>query len=164
MRVEESDCGSSQMNALGVKELLRADGLPTEPGHERRPHTPHHQRLERHHGIVKLLLATGANVNQASNSGATPLLAGSQQGHKEVVKLLLAHGAKVNQAENNGNTPLTASSLSGHEDVAKLLLAHGANCELVEWPKEARNGKLPLLTLSLHPPLVFLTSSSYYIW
>ena len=131
MRVEESDCGSSQMNALGVKELLRADGLPTEPGHERRPHTPHHQRLKRHHGIVKLLLA---------------------------------HGAKVNQAENNGNTPLTASSLSGHEDVAKLLLAHGANCELVEWPKEARNGKLPLLTLSLHPPLVFLTSSSYYIW
>jgi ankyrin repeat protein len=70
--------------------------------------------------IVKLLIDAGANVNQACNSGDTPL-------HKAqtltIAKLLIEKGAKVNSKGNIGNTPLHTTKSS---DIAKLLIENGA--------------------------------------
>ena len=84
---------------------------------------------EGHEGVVKLLLAKDADVDQANNNGATPL-SSSQSGHKAVVKLLLAHGADANHANNDGATPLSASSQNGNQEVMKMLMAGTFLCNL----------------------------------
>ena len=91
--------------------------------------------------MVELLLANGVGVNQATNDGGTPLLAGSQYGHQEVVKLLLANGAQVDHADDNGATPLIMSSQNGRQEVVKLLLASGAKVN-----QAANDGRTPLIT------------------
>ena len=44
--------------------------------------------------VVKVLLASGANMNAKTKGGATPLHEASGNGHAEVVKLLKAAGGK----------------------------------------------------------------------
>ena len=71
---------------------------------------------------VELLLAAGADVNQADNSGFTPLIAASHWGRVSVVKLLLAApGIDVNKAANDGLTPLEASIRRNHFEVKRLI-------------------------------------------
>ena len=60
--------------------------------------------------FVRLHLATGTNVNEASIQGATSLSIASFLGQLEMVQLLLAAQARVDQAENNGYTPLCNAS------------------------------------------------------
>ena len=93
-----------------------------------------------HLEVVTLLLAKGAKVNEATNDGGTPFLAGSQYGHQEVVKLLLAKGAKVDKAMNDGRTVLFSSRQTGHKEVAKLLMANGRKAVQAE-KKEEEGGK-----------------------
>jgi ankyrin repeat protein len=57
-----------------------------------------------HLDVVRELLACGAIVNAASNSGATPLIVASRRGHIEIVGTLLAAGANKHLAQNNGKT------------------------------------------------------------
>ena len=85
---------------------------------------------------VKQLLAKGADVNTASQTGVTPLLAASKSGPPtqpdregdrfEIVKLLLAKGADVNRAGNDGVTPLLGASYKGYSQIVDLLEKHGA--------------------------------------
>jgi ankyrin repeat protein len=58
----------------------------------------------------EVLLAAGADVNQADELGITPLMAAASQGRPEVVKLLLDRAGKVQQVEHFWH--LTSSSLS----------------------------------------------------
>jgi ankyrin repeat protein len=77
--------------------------------------------------VVCLLLDQNANVNQACDTGETPLYIASQNGHEAGVQLLLSHNANVNQATNFGVTPLYIASQEGHHTVVQLLLAQNAN-------------------------------------
>ena len=52
-----------------------------------------------HQEVMKLLLASGAKVDQAANDGWTPLSVSSDKGHQEVVDLLLANGKKAHHAD-----------------------------------------------------------------
>ena len=98
---------------------------------------------EGHIEVVELLLAAGADVNQAGDYGDTPLHCASGKGHTEIVKLLLAAGADVNQANNSGWTPLQDSCQSGHSEVVSMLLAAGADVNKAE-----NHGKTPLYIAS----------------
>lgn len=70
--------------------------------------------------IVKLLVDAGADVNQACNSGNTPL---HEAQTLKIAKLLIEKGANVNSKGNIGNTPLHTTDSS---DIAKLLIENGA--------------------------------------
>ena len=55
---------------------------------------------------VKVLLAAGADVNQATGYGWSPLLVATQNRYYKLAAYLLDNGANVNQANTGGWTPL----------------------------------------------------------
>ena len=68
----------------------------------------------------------GADINQAAESGATPLYIACQEGQLECVRLLLEAGAAISQARDNGATPLFMACQQGHLECARLLLEASA--------------------------------------
>ena len=91
---------------------------------------------------TKLLLAAGADVNQATEYGWTPLLTATNNRHYELGEFLIEHGANVNQANKGNWTPLYLATdnrnIEGgdfpvpkpdidHLDFIKFLLDHSAD-------------------------------------
>jgi ankyrin repeat protein len=91
---------------------------------------------------AKLLLDAGANVNQTSEYGWTPLLTATNNRHYVLGKYLVEHGADVNRANKGNWTPLYIATdnrnIEGgdypvpkpdmdHLAYIELLLEHGAD-------------------------------------
>jgi hypothetical protein len=57
-------------------------------------------------GVVRFLLAKGADVNHRNQSGWTPLMGAASSGHAETVALLLKHGADPLMRNQDGETAL----------------------------------------------------------
>jgi ankyrin repeat protein len=75
--------------------------------------------------VVKMLLDSGASVNEWNYSGVYPLHYASEKGHTSVVQLLLESGAKQEPNYNVG-TPLHLAASNGHAGVVRVLISHGA--------------------------------------
>jgi len=71
--------------------------------------------------VIKYLVDKGADVNQASNDGVTPLTVNSQEGNLPVVEYLFKKGAFINEVS------LLLSSQNGHFHVVQFLVQNGAN-------------------------------------
>ncbi|XP_050314264.1 ankyrin repeat domain-containing protein 50 [Anthonomus grandis grandis] len=82
--------------------------------------------------VVKVLLESGANANQADIDGWTPLRAAAWGGHTEVVELLVKHGCQLDSVDAENRTALRAAAWSGHEEIVKILLQNGANVNLTD--------------------------------
>ena len=93
-------------------------------------------------GSVKALLAAGADINQVTGYGWSPLLVATQNRYYQLGEYLMDHGADVNLPNKGGWTPLYLATdnrniESGdypvrkpdmdHLDYIKLLLDHGAD-------------------------------------
>jgi ankyrin repeat protein len=78
---------------------------------------------------ARLLLAAGANVNDALPDGNSALVVAAHSGHGETAAMLLEKGANPNSADN-GYTALHAAVLRSDLDLVKALLAHKANPDL----------------------------------
>jgi ankyrin repeat protein len=91
---------------------------------------------------ARLLVAGGADVNQVTQYGWTPLLTATQNRHYRLATFLLEHGADPNLANKGGWTPLYLATdnrnIEGgdypvragdldHLEFIKTLLARGAN-------------------------------------
>jgi ankyrin repeat protein len=91
---------------------------------------------------TKLLLAAGADVNQTTEYGWTPLLTATNNRHYVLGKYLMEHGADVNKANKGNWTPLYIATdnrnIEGgdypvpkpdmdHLEYIKALLEHGAD-------------------------------------
>ena len=79
-----------------------------------------------HIDIVNALLSAGANKDQASEWGWTPLNTAAYKGHIECVKSLLAAGANKDQANIHGHTPLDTAAEKGHTEIVAVLEAGAA--------------------------------------
>ncbi|XP_075832379.1 ankyrin repeat domain-containing protein 31 [Microtus pennsylvanicus] len=77
--------------------------------------------------LVKVLIASGADVNLKDNTGWTPLHEASSEGFNDVIIELLKAGANVNCENVDGMPPLHGAAVGNHLKAAETLLEHGAN-------------------------------------
>lgn len=76
---------------------------------------------------MRVLLAAGADVNAASNSGFNALMWAASEPAK--LRVLLARGAAVGARSKDGNTALILARQNGFADSVPVLLAAGASDE-----------------------------------
>lgn len=89
---------------------------------------------------AKLLVAAGANVNDADAWGVSAVTLAAHSGFTELVQFLLDKGADPNAAPN-GFTALLEAIMRRDETMAKALLDHGAdpNTPLKTWTPTRRS-------------------------
>jgi Raf kinase inhibitor-like YbhB/YbcL family protein len=76
---------------------------------------------------VKALLAAGAKVDDADETGMTPLMVAAAQGQTAIAGMLIAVGAKVDAKDRDDITALMRASAANRVATVALLLAHGAD-------------------------------------
>jgi ankyrin repeat protein len=102
--------------------------------------TPLHlAALNGHEEVVRLLVSRRANVNAASDRGATPLHLAVE--HPQVMRQLLAAGANVNARDAQGRTPLHWAAMGGAYDAVALLSDGGGGADL---NARDRDGRTPM--------------------
>jgi uncharacterized protein len=79
---------------------------------------------------INRLLGGGADVNEKSTLGMTPLMIASFFGKADAVKVLLAANAKKDLKSGSGLTALMFASQKGYLNVVQLLLIAGADKNL----------------------------------
>jgi ankyrin repeat protein len=83
-----------------------------------------------HHGdggLVRKLIAAGANPDGGPEQHDTALIVAAARGHVELVKGFLRNGVDVNRRGARRMTALMAAALNGHAEVAEILLKAGAS-------------------------------------
>lgn len=90
--------------------------------------TPLHAAIEEGHTeVVRLLIETGADKNQATpDDDETPLHLAARKGHLEIVRVLVEAGADKSAAACDGETPVCVAAQEGHLEVVRFLLGVGA--------------------------------------
>ena len=80
--------------------------------------------------IVRILIENGADVDNSTDSGSTPLKPACHDGRFEIVQYLVEHGADINTTNIFKATCLMTACNSGHYDITHYLLTKEANPEL----------------------------------
>ena len=103
---------------------------------------------------ARLLIAAGANVNDADAWGVSATMLAAHSGFRDLAALLLEHGADAN-SDKAGFTALHAAIMRRDPELAALLLAHGAdpNAPLRTWTPTRRSSR----DWNFEPPLVGAT-------
>ena len=91
---------------------------------------------------ARLLVAAGANVNDADAWGVSAMVLAAHSGFTEMVEFLLDKGADANAA-GPGFTALHEAIMRRDETMVAALLAHGANpnTPLTTWTPERRSSE-----------------------
>jgi ankyrin repeat protein len=79
--------------------------------------------LADHKDVVKVLLDYGAEVDNRSSDGRTPLILAASKGNKELVNMLLQAGADPTLTDQSGATAESTAEAKGFHEIAGLL--HG---------------------------------------
>lgn len=77
-------------------------------------------------GLVDLLHFYGAEVNQTTRSGYTPLMLAAGEGNVSMTRKLIRWGAHVDEQDSAGHTALVYAAELGHDDIVRLLIENGA--------------------------------------
>ena len=115
------------MNLEVVRLLLKYGANPNHRMFKRRESVFESSIYKGRIELVKLFLASGAEVNSPPGSFTSPLYEAAKSGDVEIVSELIKHGADVNFQDEEWRTPLIEASDRGHLDVVKLLLKCAAD-------------------------------------
>lgn len=114
----------------GVCDLLRAGADPNE--RDDSGYAPLHWAVFKgrcggdREGIIRALLAAGAEVDAITGPGDSVLVLACRSGPHDLVRLVVEAGADVN-ARGGSDTPLTAAAGAGCDESVRLLLSRGAD-------------------------------------
>ncbi|MEY2562444.1 MAG: hypothetical protein QOH88_637 [Verrucomicrobiota bacterium] len=78
---------------------------------------------------VRRMLAAGASVEFADESGVTPLMAAAMQGNVDIIRVLLERRARVTSVDSLGRSALHYALAAGKLEAVKLLLPLTPNLE-----------------------------------
>jgi hypothetical protein len=112
-----------------------------------------------HASAVRLLIQSGAPVEQRNESGATPLHSAAANGQLPAARALLSAGAHHAVADYAEQTPHTAALSRGWNDVAKLIAHFGLARQMSEQRQRGApsfsNGQPPTMHTvpALHAPI-----------
>lgn len=107
---------------------------------------------------AQLLIAAGANVNDALPDGTSALVLAAHSGHGETAALLLEKGADPDAA-GSGYTALHAAVLRSDLELVKALLARGANPDL----RTTKGTPLRRDTTDFNLPATLIGSTPYLL-
>jgi ankyrin repeat protein/CHAT domain-containing protein len=96
--------------------------------------------------VVRWLADHGADLNQQTVGGLTPLHLAAASGDVEVTRFLIARRAKLELTDEQGKTALSLAAAAGNASVVELLADSGAKIDAVD-----ANGSTPLLCAVEHP-------------
>ena len=146
---------------IGCKPL-QEDDKPSDshPYAWNRNRTPIHAAAEiGNTEILKILMETAVNPNNADDDGITPIHLAAKNGHVEVVKILIATTKNPNSHDKEGKTPLQLATTNGHINVIKTLIKSILGLESLdkEATKNDHNDIVELftsmkITLEIHQP------------
>jgi ankyrin repeat protein len=77
--------------------------------------------------VVNLLLEKGDNIEAKTDTGATALHLGAENGDEKVVGLLLDKGANIDAKDSSNETALHIAARHGHVAVVGLLIKKGSD-------------------------------------
>lgn len=80
--------------------------------------------------IVRLLIASGADIDELEERGRTPLFYACGQGSSDMVNALLSMNANINHLDWSGQSPLSVAAEYEYEALILQLLEAGANAEV----------------------------------
>ena len=89
--------------------------------------------------LVRMLIDCGADINERTSKGITPLMLAAQKGNFEIVRLVYSPLAELNAVTPDGWTALHFAASSGCFQTAEFLMERGA-----EVNARTRNGTTPL--------------------
>lgn len=84
-----------------------------------------------HLGLVKALLAKGAEINTVAKNGKTALVLAAEHGHLDLLQFLLEKGANLNPSNNKELSAYLTAAEQGHLKVVQYLLAKGVDVNTV---------------------------------
>lgn len=93
-----------------------------------------------HWGVVRLLVAHGADIDTHLRGGPTPIGWAAQKGNRDDTECLIAMGANINLADLEGRTPLSYAAEEGFSSIVTILIANGADPGLAD-----KDGWTPLM-------------------
>lgn len=96
-------------------------------------------------GILKRLLDSGANPNDADESGLTPLMLASCEGNVKALECLIESGSRLDQKDASGYTALMFAANSGHYECVKALVNGGADVNAAD-----NDGSRPIMFAAQH--------------
>ncbi len=74
--------------------------------------------------LVEFLIKHGADINNVTGDGRTPLMAACEAGCIKSVKMLVKNDAKTGLKDNKGRTALQISEEEGHTEIVNFLKRH----------------------------------------
>ncbi|HEX5472427.1 MAG TPA: ankyrin repeat domain-containing protein, partial [Lacipirellulaceae bacterium] len=106
-----------------VKDLL-AKGAPVD-FHDGSSGTPLMYAVG-HMDMIKALVEAGANINERSRLGRTPLMWAANDGHIDVIRYLLKKGANPALLDDNGESAAGLAEKNGFKAIAATLRSFNA--------------------------------------
>lgn len=86
----------------------------------------------RNHGVAKVLIGKGADVNTSDRFRRTPLQRAVEEGDTDMVQLLIQKGAKINVENDYGRTALHLAASGGSTKIVQCLVQGGADVNTID--------------------------------